>query len=96
MSFSRNAALHRASPGPARAPLLRFSAGVFRSPRLVLPEAQAPQPDHDVHDDAPYSGLARIMVPAPRGCLLGHEATGHFTSRVRGLARPRRGRAAVS
>ena len=24
--------------------------------RLVLPEAQAPQPDHDVHDGAPNQG----------------------------------------
>jgi hypothetical protein len=37
--------------------------------RLILSEAQAPQPDHDVHDDAPYSGLARI--PAPKGVYWG-------------------------
>ena len=24
--------------------------------RLILPEAQAPQPDHNVHDGAPQSG----------------------------------------
>jgi hypothetical protein len=36
---------------------------------------------------APYSGLPRIMIPAPTGCLLGHEATGHFTSGFCGLAR---------
>src|SRR5262249_32028954 len=32
--------------------------------RLILPEAQAPQPDHDVHDGAPYSGLLHIIVPS--------------------------------
>src|SRR5262249_41337526 len=31
---------------------------------LVLPEAQAPQPDHDVHDSAPNSGLLHIIVPS--------------------------------
>ena len=30
--------------------------------RLVLPEAQAPQPDHDVHNQRPPSGVALIMV----------------------------------
>src|SRR5262245_65850492 len=32
--------------------------------RLILAEAQAPQPDHDVHDGAPHSGLLRIIVPS--------------------------------
>src|SRR5262249_50751535 len=32
--------------------------------RLILSEAQAPQPDHDVHDGAPYSGLPHIIVPS--------------------------------
>ena len=44
--------------------------------RLVLAEAQAPQPDHDVHDGAPYSRFAGHDGPAPRGCLAGHNATG--------------------
>ena len=39
--------------------------------RLILPEAQAPQPDHNVHDGAPYSGVAHIMVPAPKGVYWG-------------------------
>jgi hypothetical protein len=39
--------------------------------RLVLPEAKAPQPNDDVHDDARYSGLARIMVPDPKGVYWG-------------------------
>jgi hypothetical protein len=39
--------------------------------RLILPEAKAPQPNHDIHDDARYSGLARIMVPAPKGVYWG-------------------------
>src|SRR5215475_2774022 len=30
--------------------------------RLILPEAQAPQPDHDVHNQRPPSGVAHIMV----------------------------------
>ena len=29
--------------------------------RLVLPEAQAPQPDHNVHSGAPQSGVAHII-----------------------------------
>jgi hypothetical protein len=29
--------------------------------RLVLPEAQAPQPDHDVHDGRPQSWVANII-----------------------------------
>jgi len=35
--------------------------------RLILPEAQAPQPPTDVHDGAPYSGLLHIIVPSG-GC----------------------------
>jgi hypothetical protein len=34
--------------------------------RLILPEAQAPQPDHDVHDDVPIR-VAGHHGPAPRG-----------------------------
>src|SRR5262245_31168804 len=30
--------------------------------RLILPEAQAPQPDHDVHDSAPNSGLSSFRL----------------------------------
>jgi hypothetical protein len=29
---------------------------------LILPEAQAPQPDDDVHDGAPLSVVAQIIV----------------------------------
>jgi hypothetical protein len=32
--------------------------------RLILPEAKAPQPDHDVHNGAPNSGLRPIIVRA--------------------------------
>ena len=36
---------------------------------LILPEAQAPQPDHDVHDDAPCCVSQHIIVErARRGC----------------------------
>jgi hypothetical protein len=35
---------------------------VFAEYRLVLPEAQAPQPDHDVHNLRPQSVAAHIMV----------------------------------
>ena len=34
--------------------------------RLVLSEAQAPQPDHDVHDGAHNSGLLHIIVRSGR------------------------------
>ena len=30
--------------------------------RLILPEAKAPQPDHNVHDGDPNSGLPHIIV----------------------------------
>ena len=30
--------------------------------RLILSEAKAPQPDHDVHDGAPQSGVADIIT----------------------------------
>ena len=33
---------------------------------LVLSEAQAPQPDRDVHDEAPSSGLEHIIIGARR------------------------------
>jgi hypothetical protein len=44
---------------------------IFAESRLILPEAQAPQPDHNVHDDAYYrgwrtsgaAGVARIGEP---------------------------------
>ena len=35
--------------------------------RLVLPEAQAPQPDHNVHDGAPQSGVAYIICRGSEG-----------------------------
>jgi hypothetical protein len=54
---------------------------------------KAPQPDHDLHDDTPYSGLARIMVPATG-------ARGNQTLHVSGLAdwsaRRSRGRAVLA
>src|SRR5262249_21509844 len=37
---------------------------VFAEDRLILPEAKAPQPDHNVHDGAPHSGLLHIIVPS--------------------------------
>ena len=48
---------------------------ILAEDRLVLAEAQAPQPDHDVHDGAPTQ-VAAHHDPAPRGCLAGHNATG--------------------
>jgi hypothetical protein len=39
---------------------------ILAEDRLVLAEAQAPQPDHDVHNVAPTLGLPGIMV-LPRG-----------------------------
>jgi hypothetical protein len=35
--------------------------------RLVLPEAQAPQPDHNVHDGAPTIGVAHIIFGGSEG-----------------------------
>ena len=35
--------------------------------RLILPEAQAPQPDHNVHDGAPQSGVAHIICRGSEG-----------------------------
>ena len=55
----------------------------FRHRRLR--DCPAPQPDHDVHDGAPYSRFTVHHGPAPRGCLAGHNATG-LANR---LARPR-------
>src|SRR5262245_36232807 len=37
---------------------------ILAEDRLVLAEAEAPQPDHDVHDSAPNSGLLHIIVPS--------------------------------
>ena len=36
--------------------------------RLVLPEAQAPQPDHNVHDGAPTIGGGAHHLLGKRGC----------------------------
>ena len=41
---------------------------VFAEYRLVLPKAQTPQPDHDVHNQRPPSGVAHIMV-CPSECV---------------------------
>jgi hypothetical protein len=35
---------------------------ILAESRLILPETQAPQPDHDVHKSAPNSGLRPIFV----------------------------------
>jgi hypothetical protein len=35
--------------------------------RLVPPEAQAPQPDHNVHSGAPQSGVAHIICLGSEG-----------------------------
>ena len=40
---------------------------MFAECSLIFPEAQAPQPDHDVHDEGPSSWLPSIMAPTPRG-----------------------------
>ena len=36
--------------------------------RLILPEAQAPQPDHDIHFGAPTIGGGAHHLPGKRGC----------------------------
>src|SRR6516225_7672021 len=35
---------------------------ILAEDRLILPEANAPQPDHNVHDGDPNSGLPHIIV----------------------------------
>src|SRR6516162_314359 len=40
---------------------------VVAESRLIPSEAKAPQPDHDVHDGDPNSGLLRIIVPPSEG-----------------------------
>ena len=52
-----------------------------RGDRLVLPEAQTPQPDHDVHDGAPLLRVAAHHGPAPKGCLAGARRNPHTFSR---------------
>src|SRR5262249_44683405 len=39
----------------------RFVYLVLAEDRLILPEAQAPQPDHNVHDGAPTIGVTHII-----------------------------------
>src|SRR6185312_12942634 len=40
---------------------------ILAEDRLVLPEAQAPQPDHNVHDSTPNSGLLHIIERSGKG-----------------------------
>ena len=40
---------------------------IFAECRLILPEAQAPQPDHNVHSGAPQSGVAYIICRVSEG-----------------------------
>ena len=41
---------------------------ILAEDRLIFPEAQAPQPDHNVHFEAPAIGGAHIMVRLD-GCV---------------------------
>jgi hypothetical protein len=43
---------------------------VLAEDRLVLPEAQAPQPDHNVHDGAPTRHCGHFAGSCPRGSLV--------------------------
>src|ERR1700739_3094379 len=40
---------------------------ILAEDRLVLPEAKAPQPDHNVHDSTPNSGLLHIIERSGEG-----------------------------
>ena len=40
---------------------------ILAEDRLIFPEAKAPQPDHDVHDGDPNSGLPHIIVLPEEG-----------------------------
>src|SRR4029077_8426621 len=55
---------------------IRLVYVILAEDRLVLAEAQASQPDHDVHDGAPYSRFNGHDGPAPRECLAGQNTTG--------------------
>jgi hypothetical protein len=46
----------------------RFVYLILAEGCLIPPEAQAPQPDHDVHDGAPQSGGGAYHLPGKRGC----------------------------
>src|SRR6516162_5655984 len=52
--------------------------------RLILPEAQAPQPDHDVHFGAPTIGGGAHHLPGQRGCpgQIGLGVSPRFTKTV--------------
>ena len=41
---------------------------VFAERRLILPKAQAPQPDHNVHDGRLQSGVAHIICWGSEEC----------------------------
>ena len=51
-----------------------FDDGVVAKHLLILFEAKAPQPDHDVHRDA-LTQVAAHHGPCLKGCLLGYETT---------------------
>jgi hypothetical protein len=42
---------------------------ILAEDRLILPEAQAPQPDHNVHDGAPTIGGGSHHLPGRRGTM---------------------------
>jgi hypothetical protein len=65
------------------------SISFSRNARLILRAAQAPQPDHNVHDGAPTHGC-HIMVLPRGGVSTRSRGNRHFTSRWRadGPARP--------
>jgi hypothetical protein len=76
MPHCRNAKLLQGLVRQARKDRLVYL--ILAECRLVLPEAQAPQLDHNVHEGAP-NGLLPIMTPA----LCGRNRTYNFTSRSR-------------
>src|SRR5262245_40221746 len=47
--------------------------------RLILPEAQAPQPDHNVHDGAPTIGGGAHHPPGKRECPVWRWSSQSFT-----------------
>jgi hypothetical protein len=48
----------------------RLAYLVLAERRLILPEAQAPEPDHHVHDGAPTRHCGYLVGICPRGSLV--------------------------
>ena len=61
--------LARCVANPLQAAANRLVYVVLAECRLIFPEAQAPQPDHNVHGSAPQSGGGVHHVLVHKRCL---------------------------